>query len=329
MEEKKPLKKIIRNIIIGFFAVFIIISGSSLFYFKWSLKTSVSEDKKFVLFEVKKGESGSEISNRLYEKNLIRSKWIFLINLRIKEGSLMPGIYDLSPSMNVLDIYNKLTTGQTKIVKVTIPEGYRREQIAQELADKEIVSLDNFLTASKDLEGQLFPDTYYLSPDNTVEEIIKLMTDNYSAQIEGSTVTTEDLVIASIVEREAVKDEERPIIAGIYKNRMKKNMKLEADPTVQYGKDSSKFSLSSTDKVNYKFWQPITKADYSSVVSDYNTYKISGLPPTPICNPGIKSIRATQNPASHDYLYFFQTNGEIYLSKTFLEHTQKIAQYLR
>jgi len=329
MEEKTPFKKIIRNIIICLFIAFIIGVGGFLFYYKWALKTPVSNDKKVMLFEVKKGDSCIEVSHRLYNKKLIRSDWIFLLNAKMKEGSLMPGVYDLSPSMNVLDIYSKITTGQTKIVKVTIPEGYRREQIAQELADKEIISLDNFLTASKDLEGQLFPDTYYLSLDNTAEEIIKMMTENYSAQIEGSTVSTEDLIIASVVEREAVKDEERPIIAGIYKNRMKKNMKLEADPTVQYGKDSSKYSLSSTDKINFKFWQPITKTDYTSVASNFNTYKISGLPPAPICNPGIKSIRATLNPATHDYLYFFQANGEIYLSKTFLEHTQKIGLYLK
>jgi UPF0755 protein len=131
------------------------------------------------------------------------------------------------------------------------------------------------------------------------------------------------LIIASIVEREAIKDEERPLIAGIYKNRIARGMKLEADPTVQYGKDNIELiNLTSEEKLEYKFWKPITLAEYQSVDSPYNTYLIPSLPPAPICNPGLKSIEGTINYQKHNYVYFLQHDGQIYPSETLKQHNQ-------
>lgn len=328
---KKSVKKIIQTILIIFFVALILAIAGFLFFLKWSLSTPLNDNGTKVLFEVKEGESGFQVGQHLLSRELIRYDWVFYLNVRFKEISLMPGVYDLSSNMNITEISDQIASGKTKIVKITIPEGYRREQIGQKLEANGLITLNQFLVKTTELEGYLFPDTYYFSPDDTADEIVTEMTKNYDDRTDGMVEPTkEDLVIASIVEREAVKDEERPIIAGVYKNRIKYNMKLEADPTVQYGKDTNDFATETSEtKKEFKFWSPITKADYTSVLSNYNTYKIASLPPAPICNPGIASIKATQYFTAHDYLYFFQHDGEIYLSKTFAEHQKKASQYLK
>lgn len=328
---RRPIKKTIQTILILFFIFLVLAIIGFLFFLKWSLSTPINGNDKKVLFEVREGESSFQIGQHLLSREIIRSDWIFYLNVKFKDLALMPGVYDLSSNMSITEISDQISSGKTKIVKVTIPEGYRREQIGQKLAENDLVTLNQFLDKTSSLEGYLFPDTYYFSPDNTVDEIVTEMTKNYDDRTGGMVKPTkEDLIIASIVEREAVKDEERPVIAGVYKNRLKLGMKLEADPTVQYGKDTLNF-LSSTNEVqkDFKFWSPITTADYQSVMSEYNTYRIKVLPPAPICNPGIKSIEATQNFTAHEYLYFFQHDGEIYLSKTYAEHIKKVNQYLK
>lgn len=223
----------------------------------------------------------------------------------------------------MIDVFDIISNGKTKIVKFTIPEGYRIEQTAQLLEEKKLGNYENFVLKAKEYEGRLFPDTYYISPDYTTDQIIETMHQNYLNKTSGLDLTEEDLIIASIVEREAVKDEERPIIAGVYKNRMAIKMRLEADPTVQYGKDDQNTKFTSlSEKLTYKYWQKITSADYRAVKSDYNTYIVPALPLGPICNPGIKSIEATLSYAEHDYLYFIQANGQIYLGKNLQEHEQ-------
>lgn len=328
---KKPVKKIIQTILIIFFIALVLAIAGFLFFLKWSLSTPLNNNGTKVLFEVKEGESGLQVGQHLLSRNLIRYDWVFYLNVRFKETTLLPGVYDLSSNMSVIEICDQIASGKTKVVKITIPEGYRREQIGQKLESNGLITLNQFLSKTIDLEGHLFPDTYYFSPDNTVDEIVTEMTKNYDDRTDGMVKPTkEDLVIASIVEREAVKDEERPVIAGVYKNRIRLGMKLEADPTVQYGKDSNNFSIATSEaKKEFKFWSPITSADYTGVASNYNTYKISALPPAPICSPGIASIKATQYFTAHDYLYFFQHGGEIYLSKTFAEHQRKVNQYLK
>lgn len=330
-KEKKSIKKTIQTILILFFIALILAIAGFLFFLKWALATPLNNNDKKVLFEVKEGESGFQVGQHLLSRELIRYDWVFYLNVRFKETTLLPGVYDLSSNMNITEICDQIASGKTKIVKITIPEGYRSEQIGQKLESNGLITLNQFLTKTTELEGSLFPDTYYFSPDNTADEIVAEMTKNYEDRTNGMVKPTkEDLIIASIVEREAVKDEERPIIAGIYKNRIKFGMKLEADPTVQYGKDTNNFATATSQvKKDFKFWSPITSADYQNVISNYNTYRISALPPAPICNPGIASIKATQYFTVHDYLYFFQHDGEIYLSKTFVEHQKKVNQYLK
>ncbi|MFA4996023.1 MAG: endolytic transglycosylase MltG [Patescibacteria group bacterium] len=316
------MKKTIKTIITLFLVLLIFSITGFLFYLNWIVHTPVAKgSSEYKIVEVKKGEGTFQIAQKLKNKNLVASDWVFYLNAKIKSGSLSVGYYNLSPSMTMLDIYNKISSGDTNIVKVTIPEGYRTEQIAQVLNEKSVTNYESFMEAAKKYEGKLFPDTYFFPTGMSDTDIVKTMTDDFSERTKDLNVTNEDLVIASIVERETIKDNERPLIAGVYKNRIVKSMKLEADPTVQYGKDNlSVKSLSGDELLNFKFWQPITSADYKTVDSSYNTYLISGLPPTPICNPGIKSIEAAINYGKHNYIYFLQNGGQIYPSETLSQH---------
>jgi len=309
------------RIVLIVFGLVIVLIACAVGYFNWLIKTPLDQTGKKVLFEVKEGQSVLEVGKSLADRGLIRSEWAFNLNAKIKNLKIMPQVYDFSPSENIINLADRLDQGQTNVVKITIPEGWRSEQIGQKLNENNICQYSDFIKKAKSYEGKLFPDTYYFTSDNTVEEIISEMNQNYQRKIEGLNLSDEDLIIASIVEREAINDEERALIAGIYKNRLKIDMKLEADPTVQYGKETNTTSIMSESEIlTFKFWQKITSKDYRTVSSPYNTYLISSLPPGPICNPGIKSITNTINYADHDYLYFLQKDGQIYPSKTLEEH---------
>lgn len=215
---------------------------------------------------------------------------------------------------------------QREDVQITIVEGKRREEIAAQLEEAGITSATSFLTATEGLEGRLFPDTYRFFPDTSSSDVVSVLLNTYQTRTAGLSISSEDLVLASIVEREAQSDSERAVIAGVYANRLARGMKLDADPTVQYGKDTLAYQDAGRP-LSFSFWGPITQADYSAVASSYNTYQNAGLPPTAICNPGLKSIQAALNPEKHSYFFFFHANGQIYLSKTFSEHTQKLRLY--
>lgn len=223
-------------------------------------------------------------------------------------------------------------------VTITIPEGWRREQIAQLLEEKQITPAADFLEVTKEDEGTLFPDTYRFFKRTTANEVRQKMIDNYRTKA-GQNTDKETLIIASIVEREAKKPEERAGIAAVYWNRYEANLGLTADPTVQYGKDSNLLAEkmaakeSDADKnqvlLDFDFWGPITRADYQGVNSIYNTYRNAGLPPSPICNPGKASIEAALDPEKNSYYYFLHTSdGQIIYAKTLDEHNRNKQKYL-
>lgn len=317
------MKKMIKTIITLFLICVILGVAGFLIYLNWMVNSRAGTDSAYKIFEVQNGEGAFQIAEHLKEKGLIKSDWVFALDAKIKSKPLKTGYYNLSSNMSMTEIFDKISSGDTSIVKITIPEGYRTEQIAQILNDKGIADYGEFVAGAKQYEGKLFPDTYFLPQKLPVADIIKMMTDDYDQRIKDLNVSIEDLIIASIVEREAVKDEERPLIAGIYKNRVAEGMKWEADPTVQYGKDDLELAkLTDKEKTDYHFWKPITLADYKTINSTYNTYLISGYPPGPICNPGIKSIEATLDYTHSNYLYFLQRDGKIYPAKTLEEHNR-------
>lgn len=235
--------------------------------------------------------------------------------------------------------YEQIADQQAEEITITIPEGYRREQIAATLEKKGVTAADDFISASKNDEGRLFPDTYRFFHSTNAADVRDKLVENYQSKISGLKLNTETLIMASIVEREAANDDERAEIAGVYWNRFNAGFALTADPTVQYGKDTNRLekelltAKTKEDRNNiikdFDFWGVITRADYDNVESTFNTYRVAGLPPSPICNPGLASIKASLEPASHNYYYFFHTSdGQTIYSRTLEEHNQNKARFL-
>ena len=321
---------IVKKILTVFLVVFILGVGSFLVYFGFLVKAKAGTDTTKQVFEVKDQTSTLEVAQNLESKQFVKSDWAFYVYAKLKEKTLKPGAYLISQDMTTEEIVNKISDGKTAVRKVTIPEGWRMEQVAQYLSNNNYANYDDFIVLAKNYEGQIFPDTYYVTVDSGAKEILNMMLEDYKLRTADIKPANDNLVLASIIEREAKNDTDRTAIAGVYKNRLKLDMKLEADPTVLYAHDSRFLSTGRFDVKTYEFWQPIAFADYLKETSPYNTYINKGLPPAPICNPGIKSIKAAQNPDTSNYLYFFHdSSGKIYLSETVTEHDQKKALYLK
>lgn len=268
------------------------------------------KDTKFI---VQEGDGTREIGAELKKEKLIFSSAFFSYYIYQKHILLQPGVYKITKNMKVLDIISLLHAGKVEQNVVTIPEGWRLTQIDELLSQKKIIKKGELIKIASADEGYLFPDTYFLPLDITPSEIRSLMIDNFNKKTADLKISKQDIIIASIVEREAKFDEDRAKIAGVYLSRLDIDMNLEADPTVQYAKGS---------------WDSITLADYRNVQSKYNTYLYAGLPPGPICNPGIKSIEAALNPEKDGSLYFFhKSDGHAVYAKTLKEHQANVEKY--
>ena len=276
------------------------------------------EDKVVDVF-IPKGSSPHKIAQILKDSDVISSTKLFLFLVKIKDYSkkLQAGLYEFNKKDSSFTILNKLKNGDSKNIKVIIPEGVNIKQIANVLSENVICNENKFieLATSQNLEGYLFPNTYMLLPQMDEQEVIKIMNDEFNKfwteeneerlkQINKSKKNV--IILASIVEKEAVDDKERPIIARIFINRLSKGIRLESCATVLYAMGINKERLSLED---LKFESP------------YNTYRNKGLPPGPICNPGAKSIDAVLNPIITENLYFVSKgNGTHYFSSTFEQH---------
>lgn len=282
----------------------------------------ISGEIKTQVIDIKPGSSSWQTAQQLKGKGLVRSAPHLWLNLKLTGRAVQAGIYYLSPSQSTREIVRVISKGEVSEYRITIPEGWRIEQIGQLLENRNIVTAAAFEAAARGKEGRLFPDTYRLSLGISAAEIAEKMTANFAKRTEGLTLTDEKLIIASIVEREASRDEDRPKMAGVYSNRLKLGIALEADPTVQYALDTQRLNdLTPEGLKNFKFWQPPTASQNKTFESPYNSYRRAGLPPGPICNPGIKSIRAALSPEQHDYFFFFNLpDGTTIYSKTRDEH---------
>lgn len=275
-----------------------------IYFFVMLNKHGVAEDEKE--FIVRSGQSTREIANNLKKEGLISSSFVFSFYTKLKGEFIQVGVYKLSPQKKMTEISNILVQGETSADLVTIPEGWRATQVDDLLAEKNFIKAGEFTQIASADEGYLFPDTYRFSPDMKPQDIRREMLDNFEIKTATLNLTRENVILASIVEREAKFDEDRPKIAGVYLNRLEKNMKLEADPTIQYVKGN---------------WEKITTADYKNVNSPYNTYLNNRLPPGPISNPGLKSIEAVVHPEKNGFLYFFhKSDGYAVYSQTAEEH---------
>lgn len=336
--------KIILSIFI--FLALILIGGVGYFYYGiyGKIQNPISE-KEFV---VTPGDGAKMIGKNLHDQGLIKDRFLFETDvwLRGSEKEFIAGSYKVPENLSISDLVKILTTASKKEqTKITVPEGLSNKEIAKIWEDEKMgTAVDFFFKASVtdsreiipnamydflalkkkevDLEGYLYPDTYNVYKDAKPEDLIKKMLDNFEnktkdilSEAKASSKDFHDiLTLASIVEREVPKASERPVIAGIFINRLNIGMPLQSDATVNYA--TGKYRLRPT----YEDLQ---------VESPYNTYKYRGLPPGPIGNPSISSIKAALNPESTEYFYFLsKTSGETVFSKTLDEHNENKAKYL-
>lgn len=291
------------------------------------LSAADSKSKESIIFVVAKGMGVKEISSTLKEKGLIKSSVVFFLLVKQLgiDKKIEAGDFRLSPSMTAQEIAENLTHG-TLDIWITVPEGKRAAEIA-EILKKGIPTYDlSWLNLLVTQEGYLFPDTYLIPKDADVKMIVNQMRENFEqkyATLDKTTtkLTREEIVIlASLIEREAITDTEKPIIAGILINRLNAEMALQVDSTIQYAKGQN---IS-----NKKWWEPVLVEEYKTVQSDYNTYLFAGLPPGPISNPGLEAIRATVFPTNTDYLYYLHDKDrKIRYAKTLAEHNANIKKF--
>ena len=334
MNKEKPKSKITAGTIIKLTIVFLLLVGivSSIFFFNKETHKNSNLLNGNKVVEVLDGSTPKQVSSMLSEQGVLKKGSFDLYYLleRISRKNIIPGFYEITPSMSMKDIVALFDSGKFKQTKVTFPEGWRMEQMAIRLDANGVVDYSEFTAIAKEYEGKLFPDTYYFKPKMTATEIVKMMTDDYLWRTENLVVSDSDLIIASIVEREAANDTDRALIAGIYKNRVKVGMKLQSDPTVEYGRDTNNLAkLSADEQKEYSFWQAARTVEFTSVISPYNTYQVTGLPAGHLCSPGIASIEATLSPTASQYYYFlYGKDKKIHPAKNQAEHEMNIQKYM-
>jgi len=276
--------------------------------------------------KIEKGWGSTEVAQKLKDEQIIKSKWFFVFYAWVRgyKNHLQAGEYLLNPQMSIPKIAKIIANGEINPnwVKVTIPEGWTNKQIEERLIALNVIKSEDKLP--KDQEGYLFPDTYYFYKNISVDDVVKKMRDNFNSKI------TEDfkeelkkqnkslydvLIMASILEKEVVSDEDRVIVSGIFWKRIKNNYPLESCATIAY--------ILGVDKWRYSY-------EDTRIKSSYNTYLNPGLPPTPINNPGLSAIKAAIYPKQTDYNFFLTVpDGRTIYSKTLEEHNKNKVKYLK
>lgn len=294
--------------------------------------------------EVLSGESAASVVQRLEDLGIVRNTILLRAYLRYLgiDRSIQAGHYTLSGNMTLREVAQALQTASQPTIVITVPEGWRSEQIAELLTERGTpFSGEDFLEATHlavysptllaelpdpaRLEGFLFPDTYYMTPQSQPEQLVAAMLDAFEKRVDAELRAGfarqglslyQAVTLASIVEREAVVAEERPRIASVFLNRLAIDMTLDADPTVQYALGR---------QPDRAWWKTgLTEQDLR-IESPYNTYLHAGLPPAPIANPGLESLRAVAFPEETTYLYFRAAcdgSGRHTFAGTFEQHLQ-------
>lgn len=313
------------------------------------VESRASQEDTLTMFRVESGETAREIASHLQEQGLITDETVFrrLLQYRGADQSLEAGIYELMPNMTMDEIILVLQDGRLQEITFTFLEGWRAEQMATVLEEAGLVSAEEYLRLIKQpsrfnydflsdlptgssLEGYLFPDTYIaIKGQASAESIINTQLTTFERRVtpelraaaaQNGVTLNQAVILASLVEREAVVAEERPIIAGVYINRWRDGTVLNADPTIQYALGYQADSE--------QWWKRALTTEDLQLDSPYNTYTQIGLPPGPIASPGLDSIRATILAPETDYYYFVSRNdGTHAFAVTFEEHLDNVAQY--
>ena len=291
------------------------------------------------IVDIPPGTGFTKVSHLLHQKGLLGPEWFFHILGRVQQvdRKIIPGEYELHPGLRPTELLAKLVKGDVYQHSVTIPEGFNVVQIADILDQKGLAEKTEILRLNRDatflaslnikastLEGYLFPDTYrfarYMPPESIIRTFVnrfhEMVTPTLKAQAKSKGMTLQEvLTLASVIEKETGLAEERPLVSGVFHNRLRRNIPLQSDPTVIYA-------------LEY-FDGNIRKADLA-VNSPYNTYKVRGLPPGPIANPGLAAIQAALYPTPSDFVYFVSRNdGSHKFSATLAEHNKAVDKYQR
>lgn len=315
-----------------FFILFLLLFITGLACYLWWKQAIAGvnpTDKTNVTFVIRKGETARTVAERLHSLKLIRSPVAFFLIARFGGigDNLQAGEFSINPAMDLSLIAKTLTHG-TSDTWITIPEGWRNEEIALELTQKLSIPESEFLKKAK--EGYMFPDTYLVPKEASATAVVDLFLGNFQKKIGPNIIEqaakkglniNQLITIASLVEREGRHDGDRPIIASIILNRLGIGMKLDIDATIQFA-----LGYQSAEKT---WWKKNLTLDDINLNSAYNTYNNAGLPPGPIANPGLQSIMAVVNAPETDYLYYISdSQGNIHPAKTIEEHNANIAKYL-
>ncbi|MEC7640975.1 MAG: endolytic transglycosylase MltG [Nitrospinota bacterium] len=325
------------SLLVGFWGLIIllwVIGG--LFYYQAAYPlVEVSEPKRF---KVEKGMTLKQVAYRLAESNLIRGPSAFrlLAYIQNKQNQIKAGEFRISASMTAMEILQRITSGQSILYSITIPEGYRITEIASLLSRVGLADRQKFIESAQDpllidslgltmknLEGYLFPDTYYFSKNTSEGKIVKSMLDTFMEQtvrpefrqraMKIGLTFHEVITLASLIEKETGDRRERKLISAVFHNRLKNKMRLQCDPTVIYTLDNFDGNLRKKDL---------------SIDSPYNTYRYSGLPPGPIASPGLDSIKAALFPALVNHIYFVsKRDGSHVFSSTLADHNRAVRKY--
>jgi UPF0755 protein len=336
-------------------------------YFAWTTVTDIfqpvnTDQGKTVAIVVQNGDTALQIADELQAKGLIRNALAFRIWARIKglDTHLRAGTYNLNTSLTIDAIIGQLLNGQPDGYAVSIPEGLRIEQIAQRLGaaglprfyTQEFLKYTKHPTQFPDaakypilksipsgsgMEGLLFPDTYLIPVNATARDVVNMMLTEFSDKVQQNHLEVlakqnnlsvyQVVILASIVEREVRFNQDRPLVASVFWNRIYKPNnetvgRLQDDPTVEYARDSQSGTTI--------YWKPLQDVGGNIATnSPWNTYTHAGLPPTPICSPGLASLKAAAAPTKTDYYYFLsKKDGTIVYAKTKTEFEMDVKKYL-
>lgn len=314
-----------------FIIIFLIVGVISyLFYTEGTLPVD-KNDTTSKIINIPKGSGLNYIANYLRNQGLIRNRVVFFIVVKQLgvEKNIQAGNYRLSPSMDTFEIAKNLTHG-TFDTWVTVIEGMRKEEVAHLLSEKLDIPEEEIIDNSQ--EGTLFPDTYLFPKDATVGAVLQIISTNftkkYSQELQNEArkkllTDHEVLTLASIVEKEAKYEEDKQKAASVLLKRYRNGMPLQSDSTIVY-------ALGYQEEGKTWWKKALTTADLN-LNSPYNSYKHTGLPPTPICNPGVISIKAVlEADENTPYLFFVSdSKGHLHYATTNEEHEQNIKKYLR
>lgn len=330
--------------VVKIFLLALVTVGVVVFFAKANYEKVIEEpnsnNSDKITFQILSGETTDSIIQKMIDSGILKEKWAnyFRIYLKLNKLSekIQAGTYEIPKNLSIKEIAETIQKARGLDIWVTIQEGLRKDEIAdilsteltnggnQQFNKEEFLSLTTDTTfistlgltsyTLTDLEGFLFPDKYAFSVDETTQEVLVKMISNFKKKV-GDKDSYEDLIIASMVEREGRTDEDRPMIADIIKRRYEEGWLLQICATILYLK---------------KDWEHVITKEDMAESNPYNTYKTPGLPPTPICNPGLAAIEATRNPSPNPYYYYIHDNdGVIHYGKTLEEHNKNISTYLR